>query len=116
MMSADWAFDATGTKRKKIVRTTAPMRQIMSVPPMLVRLEPELSLLQLVKQRLGLLQIARVKSYCEPPVDRSEKLASVILLALVAPEPRHAHRGARLQEAPARASGTSGLCCASAGA
>jgi hypothetical protein len=30
----------------------------------------------------------------EPAVDRSEKLASLIPLALVAPEPRHAHRGA----------------------
>jgi hypothetical protein len=30
----------------------------------------------------------------KPTVDRSEKLASIIQLALVAPEPRHAHGGA----------------------
>jgi hypothetical protein len=30
----------------------------------------------------------------KPSVDRSEKLASLLPLALIAPEPRHAHRGA----------------------
>ena len=38
-----------------------------------------------------LLQIERVKPFGEPAVDRSEKLARLIALALVAPEPRHAH-------------------------
>jgi hypothetical protein len=32
----------------------------------------------------------------EPVIDRSEKVASLIPLALIAPEPRHAHRGAQL--------------------
>jgi len=50
---------------------------------------------QFVQQRLRLLQIERVKSLCEPAVHRSEKLASLIPLALIAPEPRHAHSGAQ---------------------
>jgi hypothetical protein len=40
---------------------------------------------QSVEQRLSLFQIARVKPFGEPAVDRSEKLASLIPLALVAP-------------------------------
>src|SRR5215469_4405591 len=40
---------------------------------------------------LGLLQIKRIEPFGEPAVDRSEKLASLIPLALIAPEPRHAH-------------------------
>ena len=48
-----------------------------------------------VKQRLGLLQIERVEAFGEPAVDRSEKLAGLIPLALIAPEPRHAHCGAQ---------------------
>ena len=43
---------------------------------------------QLTEQSLGLLQIARVKPFGEPAVDRSEKLATLISLALIAPEPR----------------------------
>ena len=37
---------------------------------------------QLVEQRLGFLQVERVKPFGEPAVDRSEQLASVIPLAL----------------------------------
>ena len=48
---------------------------------------------QLVEQCLRLLQIARVKSFGEPAVDRSEKFASLLPLALIAPEPREAHGG-----------------------
>jgi len=51
-------------------------------------------LLQFGQQRLCLVQIARIKPFGEPAVDRSEKLASLIPLALIAPEPRHAHCGA----------------------
>src|ERR1700722_10363125 len=47
---------------------------------------------QSVKQRLRLLQIKRVEAFTEPAVDRSEKIAGRIPLALIAPEPRHAHR------------------------
>jgi hypothetical protein len=39
-----------------------------------------------LKQHFGFLQIARVKPFGEPAVHRSEKLASLIPLALVAPE------------------------------
>ena len=49
---------------------------------------------QLIKQRLPVLQIARVESLGEPTVDRREKLASLLPLALLAPQPRHAHCGA----------------------
>ena len=43
---------------------------------------------QLGKQRLCLFQIERVEAFSEPAVDRSEKLAGLFPLALVAPEPR----------------------------
>src|SRR4029077_21187483 len=46
---------------------------------------------------LRLFQIARVKPFREPAVDRSEKLASLIALALIAPEAREAGGGAKLQ-------------------
>jgi hypothetical protein len=45
----------------------------------------------LVEQRLSLFQIERVETFGEPAVDRRKKIASFIPLALVAPEPRHAH-------------------------
>ena len=38
------------------------------------------------------LQIERVEALGEPAVDRSEKIAGLIPLALIAPEPRHAPR------------------------
>jgi TonB family protein len=41
---------------------------------------------QLIKQLLSFFQIERVKSLSEPAVDRSEKLASLIPFALIAPE------------------------------
>jgi hypothetical protein len=52
---------------------------------------------QLVEQRLGLFQVERIKAFGEPAVDRREKLASLPPLALIAPEPRHAHRGTQFQ-------------------
>jgi hypothetical protein len=36
----------------------------------------------------ALLQIARVEAFGKPTVDRSEKIAGLIPLALIAPEPR----------------------------
>jgi hypothetical protein len=39
-----------------------------------------------IEQRLRLLQIARVEAFGEPTVDRSEKLARFLPLALIAPE------------------------------
>jgi hypothetical protein len=49
---------------------------------------------QLVEQRLSLFQIERVEAFGEPAENRSEKLAGVIPLALIAPKPRHARRRA----------------------
>jgi hypothetical protein len=43
----------------------------------------------------SLFQIERIEALGEPAVDRSEKFASLIPLALIAPEPRRAHRGAK---------------------
>ena len=53
---------------------------------------------QLVEKRLRFLQIASVKPLFKPTVDRSEKLASLIPLALTAQEPRHAHCRAEFQD------------------
>jgi hypothetical protein len=53
-----------------------------------------LSGVQLVEQGLGLFQIERVEAFGEPAIDRSEKIAGVIPLGLIAPQPRHAHRRA----------------------
>jgi hypothetical protein len=53
-----------------------------------------LSGVQLVEQRLRLLQIARIEPLRKPPVNRSEQFASLLLLALVTPEARKAHGGA----------------------
>ena len=52
---------------------------------------------QLVEQRLGVLQIERIEAFGEPAIDRSEQFTGFIPLALIAPEPRHAHRRAQLQ-------------------
>ena len=43
-----------------------------------------LSGVQLVEQRLRLLQIERVEAFSEPAVDRSEKIAGLIRLTLIA--------------------------------
>jgi hypothetical protein len=54
-----------------------------------------MTLVKLVKQPLSLLQIECVKAFGEPAIDRSEQITSLIPLALIAPEPRHAHCGAQ---------------------
>ena len=41
--------------------------------------------MQLTEQSLGFLQVERVEAFGEPAVDRSEKSASFIPLALIAP-------------------------------
>ena len=51
-------------------------------------------MLQLVEQFLSLFQIESVEALGGAAVDRSEKLAGFIPLALIAPEPRHANRRA----------------------
>jgi hypothetical protein len=43
---------------------------------------------QFVQQRLSLFQIERVEAFGEPAVDWSEKIAGLVPLALIAPEPR----------------------------
>ena len=48
--------------------------------------------MQLVEQRLGLLQIERIEGLGEPAVDRREKIVGLVSLALIAPEPRQARR------------------------
>ena len=50
---------------------------------------------QLVEQRLGLLQIERVEAFGKLVLDWREKIAGLIPLALVAPEPRHPRRRAQ---------------------
>jgi hypothetical protein len=64
-----------------------------------------MQLRQLLQQRLHLLQIDRVEAFGEPAVDRSEKIAGLLPLALIAVEPRHADRRAQLP----------GLCLLNAG-
>jgi hypothetical protein len=49
--------------------------------------------IQLIEQRLRFLQIEGVEAFGKPTVDRSEKIARLFPLALIAPEPRHAHCG-----------------------
>ncbi len=51
---------------------------------------------QLVEQGLSLLQVERVEALGEPAIDRSEKIAGLIPLSLIAPEPCHAHRRPQL--------------------
>ena len=58
---------------------------------------------QFLKQRLRLFHIVRFKPFCEPAADRSEKLASLIPLALIAPEARHAHCRAEFRSAQSAA-------------
>jgi hypothetical protein len=45
-----------------------------------------LSGVQLTKESLGLLQVERVETLGKPAVDRSENVAGLIPLALIAPE------------------------------
>jgi hypothetical protein len=53
--------------------------------------------IQLIEQRLSFLQIARVKPFRKPAVDRSEKLAGLLLLALIAPQACEAGSRAQLK-------------------
>ena len=52
------------------------------------RFEIAWSAVKLIEQCLGLLQIARVEAFSEPTIDRSEQFASLLRLALFAPEAR----------------------------
>src|SRR5215469_4170188 len=55
-----------------------------------------LLMLRAAPERLGLFQVERVEALREPGVDRREHIAGFGALALIAPQPRHAHRRAQL--------------------
>ena len=57
-----------------------------------------LSSAQLLQQRLGLLQMVRIKSFSEPAVDRREKITGFAAPVLFAPEARQADRCPQFQE------------------
>src|SRR6516165_3236600 len=50
---------------------------------------------QLLRQRLRLLQVARIEPLRKPPVNRSQQLARLLHVALVTREARKAHCGAQ---------------------
>ena len=50
---------------------------------------------QFREKGLRVLQIPGVKAFGKPAIDWSEKVAGLLPLALIAPEPRHARRRAR---------------------
>src|SRR5580693_2258763 len=52
---------------------------------------------QPVEQRLRVLQIARIEALGEPPVNRGQKFARLLHLALGAPEAGEAHGGAKFK-------------------
>src|SRR5437764_1213277 len=52
-------------------------------------------ILQFVEQRLGLLEVGRVKALGEPTVDRREELVSLSALALLPPQTSKAHGSAQ---------------------
>src|SRR5271155_4477312 len=54
-----------------------------------------LSGMQLIQQRLRLLQIERVEAFGEPAVDRSEQFTSLLPFPLITPQPRRARRRAQ---------------------
>ena len=52
---------------------------------------------EFLEQGLRFLQIAGIEAFGEPVVDRREQFASLVSLASIAPEPRHAHSDAQLE-------------------
>src|SRR5262245_27423567 len=67
--------------------------------------------LQHVEQRLRLFQVARVEAFSEPPVNRSQQLARLLHLALVAPEACQTHCGADPRLQPRCSTGRSAWRC-----
>jgi hypothetical protein len=51
---------------------------------------------QLIEQRLGLLQVGRIEAFGEPIVDRREKIVRLPSLAMIAPKAREARRRPQL--------------------
>jgi hypothetical protein len=58
---------------------------------------PRRERLQLLQQRLRVLQIARLESFSEPGVERRQEIAGCVTLAVALPEPRQAGGGAQLE-------------------
>jgi hypothetical protein len=63
-----------------------------------IRGKNSLSVVQLIEQRLGLLQARRIKSFGEPAVDRSEKITGFATPVLLEAEARQADRCMQFQE------------------
>ena len=61
-------------------------------------MSPGPCLRQLGEKRLGVFQIARVETFGEPAVHRSEQFARLLRIALRAPEAREAHCAAQFPE------------------
>src|SRR6516165_4228264 len=59
---------------------------------------PTTGSLQLVEQRFRLFQIGGVEALGEPGVSGREQLAPVCVLALIAPQPGEAGRGAQFEQ------------------
>ena len=53
---------------------------------------------QLLQQRLGVLQVGRIKALGEPAVDRCQQLTGCGALALLLPQPAQAHGGSQPPE------------------
>src|SRR5208337_1780373 len=79
-------------------------RQVATVPEQSSRRRRPSSRCKLAEQRLRLFQVERVEALGEPAVDGRKKIMSFSAPALIAPEPREAHRRAKLPGA--------GLLCA----
>jgi hypothetical protein len=47
---------------------------------------------QFVEQGLGIFQVEHLESLGEAAIDRCQKIAGLVSLALIAPQPRQAHR------------------------
>src|ERR1700683_4883412 len=71
--------------------------QLYVAEPMDVLNHKSLALRRRIEQGLRLLQINRVQAFGVPGIDRSEKIAGLTPLALIAPESRHAHRSAQFE-------------------
>ena len=52
---------------------------------------------QFLEQRLGLLQVRRIKPLSEPAIDLRQHLLGFFCLALLLPQPAQAHDGPQLQ-------------------
>ena len=77
----------------------SPQRRAWSVAAQFGRVEPSGG--QSVEQSFGLSEVERIEAFDEPAIGRREQFARLFPLPLIAPQPRHAHRGAQLEQARA---------------